>query len=116
MLEPRTLKILAAILGGYVLLSIPAWWGPAYLETISIYVYMAPILSIYLFHALGIPGLLEHNGLCGWGWCSPTPVGWTFLVLFWVGVAWLVAWGVVRLTSRSSGTRSETARAPHRER
>lgn len=97
MFEPRTLKILAAILSGYAALSIPAWWGPSYLETVSSYVLIVPILSIYLFHSLGIPGLLEHNGACGWGLCSPTPFGWIFLVLFWVGVAWLVAKGVARL-------------------
>jgi hypothetical protein len=113
MLQRRTLKILAGILGGYAVLSIPAWWGPAYLEAISGYVYIVPILSIYLFHSLGIPGLLEHNGLCGWGLCSPTPFGWTFLVLLWVGIAWLVARAVARLTSRLRGVRSEAPRSPH---
>jgi hypothetical protein len=65
------------------------------------YAVMVPFLSIYLFHHLGIPGLLEHDGACGWGLCSPTAFGWTFLVILWIGVAWLVAWGLARLTVRS---------------
>jgi hypothetical protein len=101
MLLPRTLKILVALLTGYALLVIPAYWGPSYLEAMGTYVVMVPFLSIYIFHKLGIPGLLEHDGACGWGWCSPTAFGWAFLVLFWMGVAWLVAWGLARLTARS---------------
>ena len=101
MLLPRTLKILAALLGGYALLVIPAYWGPSYLAEISGYFVMVPILSIYVFHKLGIPGLLEHHGACGWGMCSPTAFGWAFLGLFCLAVAWLVAWGLARLTARS---------------
>jgi len=37
MLRPRTLKILAALLAGYVLLIIPAYWGPSFLEALSSY-------------------------------------------------------------------------------
>ena len=104
MLLPRTLKILAALLGGFALLAIPAYWGPAYLEEASSYVVIVPILSIYAFHKLGIPGLLEHGGACGWGWCSPTAFGWAFLVVFWVAVAWLLAWALARLTARSGAS------------
>jgi hypothetical protein len=101
LLQPRTLKILGTLLSGYALLVFSAYWGPAYLEAMGSYFVMVPLLSIYVFHKLGIPGLLEHNGACGWGWCSPTPFGWAFLVLFWIGVAWLIAWGLARLTARS---------------
>ena len=103
MLLPRTLKILAALLTGYALLVIPAYWGPSYLEAMSTYVVMVPFLSIYIFHKFGIPGLLEHNGACGWGWCSPTAFGWAFLGIFWIGVTWLIAWGLARLTARPKG-------------
>jgi hypothetical protein len=58
------------------------------------------LLSIYLFHTLGIPGLLQQGGACGWGWCSPTTWGWAFLAFFWLGVAWVVAWALARLTAR----------------
>ena len=49
MLLPRTLKILAALLTGYALLAIPAYWGPSYLEAMSSYVVIVPFLSIYIF-------------------------------------------------------------------
>ena len=101
MLRPRTLKILAALLTGYALLALPAYWGPSYLEAISGYAVIVPLLSIYVFHKLGMPGLLEHGGACGWGWCSPTAFGWAFLVIFWIGVTWIVASGLARLSARS---------------
>jgi hypothetical protein len=101
MLRPRTLKILATLLIGHAMLVIPAYLGPSYLEEMSSYVVIVTFLSIYVFHKLGIPGLLEHNGACGWGWCSPTTFGWIFLGVFWVAVAWIIAWGLTRLTERS---------------
>jgi hypothetical protein len=101
MLRLRTLKILTALLTGYALLALPAYWGPSYLEAISSSVVMVPFFSIHIFHKLGIPGLLEHNGACGWGWCSPTAFGWGFLVIFWIGVTWIVAAGLARLTAPS---------------
>lgn len=101
MLQPRTLKIFAALLIGFALLAIPAYWGPAFLEPLSGYVLIVPLISIYVFHKLGIPGLLEHNGACGWGWCAPTVFGWAFLALFWIGVTWLIAWGLARLIARA---------------
>lgn len=100
MLRPRTLKILTVMLGGYGLATVPAYWGPSWLESISAYFVMAPLLSIYIFHAVGVPGLLEHNGACGWAWCSPTVFGWLFLGLVWLAIAWLIAWGAARLIGR----------------
>ena len=101
MLRSRTLKILAALLVGYALLVIPAYWGPSFLEEFSSCLVMVPLFSIYIFHSIGIPGLLEHGGACGWGWCAPTAFGWAILALFWLAIAWLIAWGVARLTARS---------------
>ena len=98
----RTAKILAALLAGYALLALPAYVGPVFLEELSGYFVLVPLLSIYVFHKLGIPGLLEHGGACGWGLCAPTVFGWIFLALFWIGVAWLVAAGLARLVSRFS--------------
>ena len=100
MLRPRTLKILAVLLTAYALLAAPAYLGPSYLEELGSHLVMPPLLSIYLFHHLGVPGLLEHKGHCGWGMCAPTAFGWGFLIAFWVGFAWLVAWGLARLTAR----------------
>jgi hypothetical protein len=98
---PRTARIFAGLLVGYALLVIPAYCGPSYLQGIGNYLVIVPFLSPYVFHQLGIPGLLEHNGACGWGICSPTALGWAFLIVFWLGVMWLLAWGLARLTARS---------------
>jgi len=97
----RTAKIFVGVLIAYTLLSLPAWFGPAFLERISTYIYIAPILAVYVFHSLGVPGLLRHGGHCGWGFCSPTVTGWVVLVMLWAGVVWIVAFGIARLTSRS---------------
>ena len=110
MLAPRTLKILAVVLVLYGLLALPSFVWPAYADSPAGLFVLVPGLSIYLFHKAGIPGLLEHNGLCGWGWCAPTPFGWgwcapttfgcVFLVLFWLVAAWLLAWAIASLSSR----------------
>lgn len=94
------LKIFALLVVAFVLLGLPAYIGPSFLEAPSGYVVIVPVMSIYLFHALGIPGLLEHKGHCGWGLCEPTPFGYGFLLVFWLLVLWLVAWGLARLTRR----------------
>lgn len=100
MLKRRTLKAFGLLLAAVVLLGLPAFVGPRFLEPISAYVIVVPFMSVYVFHKLGIPGLLEHDGKCGWGLCEPTPFGWGFLVAFWLLALWLVAWGLARLTRR----------------
>jgi hypothetical protein len=99
MTHARTLKTLAAVLGGYALLAAAGFLAPA-LQPVSAVLVLVPLLSVHLFHRIGVPGLLEHDGMCGWGWCSPTPLGWAFLLLFWLGAAWLAAWGIARLALR----------------
>ena len=101
MLQPRTLKFFAAIIGIFLLLSSPALVWPSYLDSPAGLIVAVPYLSIYLFHKIGIPGLLEHNGLCGWGWCAPTVSGWVFLLTFWLLIAWLLAWGLSSLSKTS---------------
>ena len=92
MFNPRTLKVLFILVAGYVALLLPGAVWPAYLDSPVGILAVIPFLSVYLFHKIGIPGLLEHNGLCGWGWCAPTMFGWVFIVIFWLLVAWLFAW------------------------
>lgn len=105
MLKPRTLKILVALLVVYGLLCVPAYTGPSFLEGPSSYFVLVPFLSVYVFHRLGVPGLLQHGGYCGSGLCSPTPFGWLFLAVFWILLAWLLAWGLARLTRALNPTK-----------
>lgn len=98
----RTLTIFAIILATYGLLAIPAFLWPAYADSPAGLLLAIPFLSVYVFHTIGIPGLLEHDGLCGWGWCSPTAFGWLFLIGFWLAAAWVVAWLIASLSRRGS--------------
>ncbi len=102
MFQPRTLKFFALIIGAYLLLLTPGVIWSAYFESPARYLLLLPYFSVSLFHAIGVPGLLEHNGLCGWGWCSPTPFGWLFTALAWLLSAWCLAWAMAALTLRSS--------------
>lgn len=89
----KTLKVMALIIGVYALLCLPGLVWPQYLDSPIGLLAAIPFLSVYAFHAIGIPGLLEHNGACGWGWCAPTPFGWVFIAAVWL----LVVWGLARL-------------------
>ncbi|GAB3754805.1 hypothetical protein [Lysobacter olei] len=102
MFRARTLKILGLLLLAYGLLWLPAAFWPPYLDSPIGVLLAAPLLSVYLFHKVGVPGLLEHNGLCGWGWCAPTTFGWLFVAFVLLVAVWLVAWGIAALTA--SGT------------
>lgn len=100
MFERRTLQFLAAFVAGYAVLAAPGLAWPGYLDTPIGVVVAMPWLSVYLFHALGVPALLEHGGACGWGWCAPTPVGWAFTAGVWLFALWLVAWVAARASAR----------------
>jgi hypothetical protein len=102
MLRARTLKFLGMVVGAYVLLLLPALLWPHYLDSAVGIVVAIPYLSIYLFNGIGIPGLLQNDGACGFGWCAPTLFGWIFLCAFWLLLAWLVAWSMASLTKRAS--------------
>ena len=100
MLEPRTLKVLAGLLLACGML----WAGAAVVSSSTDFpagfVLLAPLFAVYLFHALGVPGLLEHDGHCGWGWCNPTLFGWVFTAAILLLCVWLVAWFLASLTGR----------------
>ncbi len=100
MLERRTFAMLGALVAVYFLLAAPAYLGPVALAEYSAVMVMPVILSLYVFDRLGMPGLLENDGLCGWGWCGPTPLGLLFLAVFWLALAWLAAWTLARLVAR----------------
>ena len=109
MLQPRTLKFLAMFVAVFALLLLPACIWPGYLDSPLGMILAVPYISIYLFHAMGIPWLLQNNGACGWGWCAPTVFGWIFLCVFWGLVLWLLAWGVARLSSGSPKVSNESS-------
>ena len=97
----RTAKFFAGLLAIYGALLSLAFWAPPVLAEPAGWLFLVPFFTPHLFHKLGIPGLLEQGGHCGWGWCAPTVAGWIVLVLLWLGVAWLAAWGLARLTQRA---------------
>lgn len=100
MLKPSTLKFLAALLLAYVLLWLPAAWSSSYLSSPLGLLLAVPLFSVYAFHQLGFPGLLEHNGMCGWGWCTPTILGWAIGAAVLIIGAWVMAWAIASLISR----------------
>ncbi len=87
------------ISGIYGLLFLPYLFWPEYGESPIAWLALIHLLSIYIFHAIGIPGLLEHNGLCGGAWCEPTQAGWILAGAFTLVVFWMLAW----LTTKRSG-------------
>ncbi len=95
---------MALLLLGYILLWLPAQFSSAYLNSPLGFIAALPFLSVYLFNLAGVPGLLERNGACGWGWCAPTIFGWAFIASFWLFVLWLAARLIENLTDHSSGT------------
>ena len=102
MIKWGTTKLFAWIISTYAILSLIVF---TFKEILNFYVVTIilgfPYYTVYIFHRIGVPGMLEHNGYCGWGLCSPTTFGWVLSICFWVFVAWLIAWGSVRLTRHS---------------
>lgn len=96
----RTLRFAAALLGLWLLLGAPALITDRWLDTPFGLLFVLPLLSVYLFHAAGIPGLLQHDGACGWGWCSPTAFGLVFVALFWLALLLALASLLARLSTR----------------
>ena len=89
-LSPR-LKIFLIILAIYILCGGILYLVPSLMDSPLGIIYVFPFLSVYIFHQMGIPGLLEHNGLCGWGWCAPTIFGYIFLLAVWGALFWGLA-------------------------
>lgn len=109
MFRLRTLKFFVAFILAFALILLPAWIWPKYLDSFAGVLVLVPYLSIYLFHKIGMPGLLQNNGACGWGWCAPTMFGWVFLYTFWLFVLWMLAWAVAGLTNRPNDALTDGA-------
>lgn len=96
----RASKIFGVLLAAHVLLGISSYLSIPFLETIGGYAVLLPFFSAFLFHNAGVPGVLEHGGHCGWGWCSPTPLGWALIAIVWLAAYASLAWLIARLLSR----------------
>jgi len=106
MFRRQTFLVLGVILALYAALWLPSLVSTTYLDSPLRLAAVVPVMSVYVFHAIGIPGLLQGNGMCGWGWCAPTLFGWCFLIAVWFIIAWLVAWLIAALISRLTTFRS----------
>ncbi len=96
-----TLKIFALLVGLYVLALLPALFFEGDGDSALGILVLLPYLSILLFNKAGVPAVLQHDGLCGWGWCAPTVLGWVLAGVFWLGVIWLLA--AIVAAARASG-------------
>lgn len=103
MLRAAILKIFASFLTLYAVALSPALVVDGYLDSPMGMLLLAPWLTIYLLDVLGMPGMLVNDGQCGWGWCSPTPLGWLLAAALWLLLLWLLAWTLVVLASRVLG-------------
>ena len=76
---------------------------PSYLSAPYAVLGLVQAIPVYILDSMGIPGLLQNNGHCGWGWCGPTVFGYVVLVMFWVAIVWFIAWFISNLTSAGKG-------------
>jgi hypothetical protein len=109
------LKVLLVIVGLYVTALLPALVWPKYMDSPVGILLALPYLSVYLFHSLGVPGLLEHAGACGWGWCKPTWFGLAFIAVFWLGLALVLASVLASLTASAKDKGQSSAEASNLE-
>ena len=100
MFKSRTLRILTLLVAAYALILLPGYFNPAYLDSAIGILLLIPLLSVYLFDQLGIPGLLLNIGLCGGGWCAHTLLGWMLAALVGLLPLWLLAWAMAALTAK----------------
>ncbi len=89
-LRRRRMLIFVLILLVYGGLLLPALFVEGYLDSPIGVLLLLPYLSVYLLHQIGIPGLLQNGGMCGWGWCAPTLAGWLLVALVWLALLWLL--------------------------
>lgn len=99
-LRGSTPVVFGLLLALYGLALLPALWLPGYLDTPMGVLVLLPFLSVYVLHAIGLPGLLVNGGACGWGWCSPTLLGWCVVAVLWLALAWVVAASLSRGLAR----------------
>lgn len=60
---------------------------------------LTAVVVPYVLHLIGLP-VLDNNGMSGWGWSSPTLLGWILSGIVWFFIYWSIALGVERLIRR----------------
>lgn len=98
MFDKRTSALMAKIVGAYLLLCVPLIVWPDLIDNPFGDILALPFISLYFFDAVGIPGLLDNAGACGWGWCGPSLFGILFVGFFWLMIAWFAARLIVHVT------------------
>lgn len=87
------LRCFVALTALELLLAAPGFLWPSYLDTPIGLILLVPFLSAYVFSMLGVPGLIENAGACGWGMCPPSLLGWGVIIACWA----LITWGLAKL-------------------
>ncbi len=73
---------------------------PSLLETPLGLLAWLPFLGVYLLSMAGVPWLLANNGVCGWGWCAPSVLGWLALAVLWLALMWWLVGALAWLGGR----------------
>jgi hypothetical protein len=98
----RTARIFALLCVAQLVLALPGLRWPDYLDTPVGLVLIMPFFAAYIAHAAGVPGMLEHGGACGWGWCAPTRAGWAVILATWFLAYWAIASVIGRACRRTA--------------
>lgn len=96
-MSPRPWKVFGVMVAAYALLLVLGTLFSETLGPVAVVLAALPYFSVLLMHKAGLPGVLEHDGLCGWGWCAPTPLGWALAAVLWLVLAWGLAWAISAL-------------------
>lgn len=91
MFKSRTLRILALLVAAYALILLPGYFNPAYLDSAIGMLLLIPLLSVYLFDQLGVPGLLLNSGACAVG-AGVRPRCWAGCLPPWLGYCRCGCW------------------------
>ena len=95
-----TLKIFGLLLVGVALLGAPAAIWPAYLDSSIGRLLAAPYFLLLILSGLGLPGLLQNNGACGWGWCGPSALGYVVMIVAGLAALYGLAALIARIRAR----------------
>ena len=91
MFSAQPLRIWLALLLAYLLAALAAAYAAGEVREFMAFAAFPPFVIASLLHRMSIPGMLQHDGKCGWGWCEPTPLGWIAGVAFIAGALWMLA-------------------------